>query len=702
MDALHTDLDAALDWAGMAAWESSVSEDCLVAGLIDWTAAGAALVGMPGPGRHPFSAFLDRLHIDDRPRVLNELGRGRRGPLIALEFRLLAPGQAARRMALRAVLGMTANGSPDRALGILWDTAWIVPVSGAAPLEQTPAGQVLAAIPLGIVATDADACITYMNPAAERMSGRHSRAAVGGLIHQALHLLGADGSAQHDCAVLRCLRAQHAVDGQSDCVLETQDGRLIVIEQAAAPILADDGAVAGAVLSFRDVSHERKLKQQLSWKATHDALTGLLNRAEFESRLGAACHSAQAEGQEHALLYMDLDRFKIVNDTCGHCAGDLLLQQLTKTLLAHMRDSDTLARLGGDELGVLLLHCPLEKAHRVAESLRQAVGNFRFSWETHVFQLGISIGITGVNADCALASEMLSEADEACYIAKQNGRNCIHLHQLSDATHVLRQGRQGWVSTLKNAFIRDDFRLYAMPVATLRDGGASHEEILVRLSSAVGELLLPASFLPAAERYDLMASIDRWVVAAVCRFLQQRQQRESVHQAAAPAPVLCSVNLSHASLGDPDFAGYVAARFREYGVAPSQFCFEIDEAELNAAPHAVHGFVDALHGAGCHFALDNFSGAFGSFIHLKCLPVSFLKIHGILVRGTATDPLHRVLVRAINEVAHAMGIKTVAGHVENAAILAAIDAIGIDYAQGFAVGPARPLGEAPHWRSIGA
>lgn len=688
MDGLYTDLDAALDWAGMAAWESSVSEDCLLTGVVRWTAMGAALTGMPGPGQRPFGAFLDQLHGDDKARVLNELGKGRGGPVMALEFRVMLPGKGERRMALRVVVGDAARGLPRRAVGVLWDTAWAVAVSAGASLEQTLAAQALSAIAHGVIATDAQARITYMNPAAERMTGCPSGAALGSAIERAFHFLDADGNGARECALARCLRLRHAVEGGPDCVLQSGDGRRMAIEESAAPMLGGDGAIVGAVLSLRDVSDERTIKRQLSWKATHDALTGLLNRSEFEARLGGACQAAKTDGQHHALLYMDLDRFKIVNDTCGHRAGDLLLRQLTKMLMTHMRDSDTLARLGGDELGVLLLHCPLEKAHRVAESLRRAVGDFKFIWENRVFQLGISIGITGVNADGALPSEILAEADQACYVAKQNGRDCIHQYAQSDTQQALRHGGEQWGTTLRDAFLQDAFRIYAMPVVTLREGGTSHDEILVRLCSAVGGLLLPGAFLPAAERYDLMASIDRWVVAAVCRFLKERRRDGAVK------PALCSVNLSHAALDDPDFSAYVLSRFAEYDVAPNQFCFEIDEAELHAGPDAVRAFVDALRGSGCSFSLDNFSGTVSSFVYLKTLPVSFLKINGILVRGAENDALHRVLLRAINDVAHTMGLKTVAGHVENVSILAAIDEIGIDYAQGFAVGHARPLGES--------
>lgn len=690
MDGLPAHLDAVLERAGMALWESSVGEDCLLAGVVQWSAAGAALAGMDGPGAMPFSAFLERVHSEDSLRVLNELGRGRGGTSMALEFRVRARGHGLRRLALRVELQRLARAGPVRAVGVLWDVVWTVPLSDGQALDPRQAALAMAALPQGLIATDAHACITYMNPAAERMSGASRRTVVGRAIQRALQFQHADGQPQHECALLRCLRLRHDTGGASDCVLVADDGRRLVIEETAAPIVGADGAIEGAVLSIRDVSHERKINQQLSWKATHDALTGLLNRGEFESRLSDACHAARSANQQHALLYMDLDRFKIVNDTCGHAAGDVLLQQLTTMLLTHMRDSDTLARLGGDELGVLLLHCPLDKAQRVAEGLRQAVEDFRFNWETHVFQLGISIGIAGIDNECAQAQEVLAVADAACYVAKKNGRHCIHVHPASEATGALQQEKNQWLSTLTEAFIQDDFRLFAMPVVALRGGIACHDEILMRLRTAEGAILLADAFLPAAQRYDLMLSIDRWVVAGVCRYLGHRQP------AGQASGALCAVNLSHAALVDPDFAGYVVARFHEYGVAPAQVCFEIDEAELHAAPDAVHAFVIALHSCGCSFSLDNFSGAIRSFVSLKTLPVNYLKIDGLMVRATATDAVYRLLVRAINDVAHAMGITTVAGHVENEAILAAIREIGVDCAQGYAIGSARPLNAAGH------
>ena len=683
---------------GMAVWVSSVSDDCLQTGLIVWSAAGAAITGMDGVGPVRFGAFLERVQIEDRALVLNELGRGRGGSPLAMEFRFERSGCGVRRLALRAALEPSADGVGLRAAGVLWDTLWDVPVSAGMALDPHQAALALAAMPYGVIATDAAARITYMNPAAERLSGASCRTLLGQRIHQVLRFQHASGEAQRECAVQRCLRLGHEIAGEADCVLATVDGRRVVIEEAAACIVGSDGVIEGAVLSIRDVSHERKINQQLSWQATHDSLTGLLNRSEFESRLDNACRTATSEGQQHALLFMDLDRFKIVNDTCGHCAGDMLLQQLTKMLLAHMRDSDTLARLGGDELGVLLLHCPPDKAQRVAETLRKAVGEFRFTWENHVFQLGISIGIAAVNADCPPAVQILAEADSACYLAKKGGRNCIHVHQADEATRLLREGKQQWLSTLTEAFIHDDFLLFAMPVVALRHGAAGHSEVLVRLRGAVGTVLLPEAFLPAAARYDLMASIDRWVVGAVCRFLGERRFDTEPDGAGDDGlvPAIFAINLAHATLSDPSFASYVLARLAEFHVAPACLCFEFDEAELNVAPDAVRAFVGALHGCGCTFSLDNFTGGVASFLHLKTLPVTTLTIHGDLVRAIPNDPLHRLLVASINDVAHAMGIRTVAGHVEDDAILAVIRAIGIDCAQGYAMGDARPLSAAFH------
>ncbi len=494
---------------------------------------------------------------------------------------------------------------------------------------------------------------------------------------------------------IKCLRQRQAIGISTHTQLITREGRRIAIEESAAPLWSRDGEILGAVVVFRDVSHERKLSQQLSWQATHDALTGLINRREFEHLVAGALHTAKEDGHAHALLYLDLDQFKIINDTCGHAAGDVLLQLLAKMLQGQMRDSDILARLGGDELGVLLPHCPLEHARLIGEQLRQSIREFRFAWDEHSFELGVSIGIAEINQDSKSMSELLSAADQACCLAKEQGRNRLHVYQESDVMLAQRHGEMLWISRLNEAFAHDYFRLYAMPIVHLRDSPERHDEVLIRIRNSQGDLILPGAFIPAAERYDMMLSIDRWVIRAVCQHIQS--VRDSLPPLAALAesrrrtPALYSVNLSGMSLADTGLQDYITEQFVQYAIAPEQICFEITETAVIANLPKAQVFMRQLKAMGCRFSLDDFGSGFSSFGYLKALPVDYLKIDGVFVRGIATNAINRAMVKAINEVGHVMGLKTVAEYVENAETLAIIRELGIDYAQGYAVGSPRPL-----------
>lgn len=666
--------DDLLACAGMAPWESRAG------GTVIWNAAGALAAGLDGAGMQTYATFMELVHPGDRKRVDEHLGSDAQPGLFSISFRLTVPRAAPRWLTLRgSVLADNADDAP-LIRGLVGERADQVHT-------DTVAARTLKAIDEGIITSDDKGIITYINPAAETLTGCPSHEVLGLPVGRALHFVHPDGSPEFECAIMRTLRLRQPVVRAADCIMSTCDGRRLVVEEAASPILGADGQLQGAVMVFRDVSHERHLRQQLSWRATHDALTGLLNRAEFEVQLANACQSAAADDHLHALLFMDLDRFKIVNDTCGHGAGDQLLQMLTKMLLGHLRDSDVLARLGGDELGVLLLHCPMHKARHVADGLRQAVRDFRFQWDQHVFQLGISIGIAGITPDSPPAAEVMVHADHACYAAKQAGRDCIRVHEPSASERAAQAGKVAWMAKLRNAFEQERFRLYTMPILRLSDHAPGHEEILLRLSTESEGVLLPGAFLPAAERHEMMTAIDRWVIDSLCRYVHARQ-------AADPAwSAICSVNISPAALSEPGMGRFIADCFTRHKVTPAMFCIEITEAAMNAAPQAARDLVEELRGSGCRFSLDNFAGAMATFATLKNVHVDFIKIDGSLVRGSATEPMYRVLVKAINDVAHTLGMQTVAGHVETNDILAAMDDLGIDFVQGHAVGHPRPLPE---------
>jgi diguanylate cyclase (GGDEF)-like protein len=455
--------------------------------------------------------------------------------------------------------------------------------------------------------------------------------------------------------------------------------------------MREAGRVAGAVLLFRDVTEAQALAHRLSFQATHDALTGLVNRQEFERRLERVLSEARGNDEEYALLYLDLDQFKVVNDTCGHTAGDQLLRQVTAQLHERLRGRDTLARLGGDEFGVLLEHCPLDQALRIATELRDAVQDYRFVWEGKPFSVGVSIGLVPLSTAVGTVAAGLSAADAACYAAKEQGRNRVHLYQPDDALLATQRTQMQWVSRLTHALDANRFRLYQQAISRLGQHGSGrpHFEVLLRLLDEEGRVVEPMAFVPAAERYNLMPAIDRWVVREVI-------SRHAAQQCKAPVgerPIF-AVNLSGSSLSDERLADFVRGLLAEHKVPADMLCFEITETAAIANLGRAAQFIQELKREGCLFALDDFGSGMSSFAYLKQLPVDFLKIDGSFIRTMAEDRVVRAMAEAINRVAHVMAIETVAECAETAPILALLKELGVDHAQGYALARPQPLLEA--------
>lgn len=690
-------LQMALEAAHMAIWDSRIVDGQVIDGTVSWSAKGAALLGLEERAlTQPFHAFLGCVHAEDRDKVVGVLQEGvRQRDGYALQYRVVWPDGSEHWLAAKAQVFMDAAGHPERTLGIIWDITEHMARELMIAERKELAEVTLSSIGDGVITTDPQGKTRYLNRVAEQLTGWSNDMAQGLDIFQTLPLVDEHTGQPPEHVALKCLRLRQAISMSTHTQLVAREGRRIAIEESAAPIWSRDGAILGAVVVFRDVSHERTLSQQLSWQATHDALTGLINRREFEHLVAGALHTAKQDGHVHALLYLDLDQFKVINDTCGHAAGDVLLQLLAKMLQGQMRDSDILARLGGDELGVLLPHCPLEHARLIGEQLRLAVREFRFAWDERSFELGVSIGIVEISQDSKSMSELLSAADQACYLAKEQGRNRLHVYRESDVMLAQRHGEMLWISRLNEAFTHDYFRLYAMPIVHLRDSPEYHDEVLIRIRNSKGDLILPGAFIPAAERYDMMLSIDRWVIRAVCHHIQSVRDSlpplEALAESRRRAPALYSINLSGMSLADTGLQDYITEQFVHYAIAPEQICFEITETAVIANLPKAQVFMHKLKALGCRFSLDDFGSGFSSFGYLRALPVDYLKIDGVFVRDIATNAINRAMVKAINEVGHVMGLQTVAEYVEDAATLAVIRDLGVDYAQGYAVGSLRPL-----------
>jgi diguanylate cyclase (GGDEF)-like protein len=435
---------------------------------------------------------------------------------------------------------------------------------------------------------------------------------------------------------------------------------------------------------------------QRSWEATHDVLTGLVNRREFESLVEVSVASARHAGKHHVVCYMDLDQFKVVNDTCGHAAGDDLLKELAGLLQSRIRESDTLARLGGDEFGLLLEGCSLERAQFIAADLLAAVGDFRFNRDAKMFTLGVSIGLAPVTGDSSSSAEAMSMADTACYWAKEQGRNRVCVYHTGDSDMAARRREMGWIARINLALAQDRFTLYHQRYLPLNAaaGTCQHLEVLLRMIDEEGNLVQPGSFLPAAERYNLMPAIDRWVIDSALRFI-------GALPASAHHLQTCCINLSGSSLTDEHLLQYIQGKLREYEVSPRRVCFEITETATIANMNRALRLIGELRARGCRFALDDFGTGLASFAYLKHLPVDFLKIDGTFVKNIARDPVNLAIVKATNEIGHALGIKTIAEYVEDIETLEALRQLGVDYGQGFGIARPMPL-ENFHIRALNA
>ncbi len=419
----------------------------------------------------------------------------------------------------------------------------------------------------------------------------------------------------------------------------------------------------------------------------HDPLTGRYNRRAFEARLKHAIETAVVEGKHHALCYIDMDQFKVVNDTCGHVAGDELLKQVAALLEHEIRDSDMLARLGGDEFGVLLEGCDLNKAAEHAEAMRLKVRRHRFVWQDKPFDISISIGLVPITAECVSMEEVMKNADAACYVAKDSGRNRLQIYQQHDKELAQRYGEMQWVSRIQQALAENRFELHGQLIRpTVNKPLAPHYEVLVRLRDPDGQLVPPMAFIPAAERYNLMSSIDQWVIQHALQMLASRRTRGRGDD------ISLAINLSGQSLGNDEVLASIRRAIEETGVAPKSLCFEITETAAITNLAAASRFMHQLRQLGCQFSLDDFGSGLSSFGYLSNLEVNYIKIDGHFVKNILSDPLSRSIVDAINRIGHVMGISTIAEFVESEEIAAELEKLGIDYVQGFGIHKPEPLG----------
>jgi Amt family ammonium transporter len=557
--------------------------------------------------------------------------------------------------------------------------------------EKELAQTTLESIADGVITTDAAGRVVYMNEIAVQLTGWTLDSATGQALTRVFPVVDSPTEMPSDWIARRVLGEGETVVDSKSRLLYCRDGNVHVVQHTAAPIRNTDGRITGLVVVFHDKTQARAMERQLSYQAKHDALTGLINRREFEHLLAELIAQLDDGPARHLLCYIDLDQFKLVNDVCGHAAGDALLRQLAGVLQRGLRSSDTLARLGGDEFGVLLTNCPIDRGIEIAEAMRERVHDLRFPWNDKVFAVGASIGLVPLSRSLGNLADALSRADAACYAAKDTGRNRVHVYDPDDRELSLRKGQMKWVSRIRRALDEDGFRLFYQAIAPIADPGdvSSHVEILLRMVGVDDEIVPPGAFIPAAERYGLMPEVDYWVVEHTLRWLADYSAR------GGNGIERCAINLSGATLGNDKHTDRILDCLARHRVASSVICFEITETAAMANIDQAKRFISDLKQTGCRFALDDFGSGLSSFGYLRDLDVDLVKIDGSFIRELDSNPVHRAMVEAIAGIAGVMGLQSIAEFVENAAVLDALREIGVDYAQGYYLARPRPIADYP-------
>jgi diguanylate cyclase (GGDEF)-like protein/PAS domain S-box-containing protein len=566
---------------------------------------------------------------------------------------------------------------------------------GAIPavVSQKPrAMATLDAMGESVITVDAEGRIDYINHSAELLLGQQVAQVLGKTFPEVASLVDENDRRSLGDPVHKALTTTGQLIAGRRALLVPVNGAERFVEISVTPLKFDGKEISGLVLVLHDTSELRGLTRQMTYQASHDALTGLVNRREFERRLQEATDSALTSDIGHALCYLDLDHFKVVNDTCGHTAGDNMLREIASLIKDAVRDSDTVGRIGGDEFALLLVGCPLEKARQIADNVVRSVNDFRFVWKDKIFSVGVSIGLVEIGRDSGTIEDIMNAADSACYVAKKQGGLHVHVYSAREEASARHSGEIHWLLKLQGALRDNKFELYFQPIVHARAGGVSGPalEVFVRLASENGQPAAPpAEFIRAAERYRLMPHVDRWVVQAVFAALGRGGLK-------LPPGRSVAINIAGQTLGDNEFLEFVVDCFDHTGAHPGDICFEVTESSVVANLDHAQRFIAVLHGMGCEFALDNFGSGLSSFSTLKTLPMDYLKIDGSFIKNLAGDSVNQAMVAAMIELSRSLHFRVVAEHVEDQWSLDTVTGMGIDFVQGFVVGRPQPLSMIPH------
>ncbi|MDZ7804440.1 EAL domain-containing protein [Thiohalophilus sp.] len=554
-------------------------------------------------------------------------------------------------------------------------------------VEKSKALVTLESIGEGVITTDTNGNITYMNPAAEILTGSRFSNISGKSLHKVFRVRKPESESIENYPVDRVITSKENLHHDPHLTLIKPDHSELVIKDTASPILDRAGDVIGMALVFHDFSSVKHMSDKLAYQASHDDLTELYNRREFENQLHDALEDARQRDTEHCLCYLDLDQFKIINDTCGHLAGDILLKQISQQIKNRIRRHDLLARLGGDEFGIIFYDTDIKEAEVLANEVKNSVADFRYIWHDTSFDIGVSIGLVPINAAVNNHSELLMRADSACYIAKDNGRNCIHAYAPSDRDFIRRCDELLWYNRITDALDADQFELFCQKIQPVSENCTqqAHYEILLRMIEG-DNIIMPREFIPASERYLLMPKIDRWVIDTFLSTFEKQAIRNFGDNT-------YNINLSGQSLCNTEFIDYLIQRLQSHYINPSALTFEITEtAAISNLDKALH-FIHVMKEMGCKFALDDFGTGVSSFQYLHDLPVDYLKIDGKFVRNIDNNRINHSIVDAIIKIGHEQGLEIIAEYVENEQIREKLSRCDIDYIQGFAVGKPFPLSE---------
>lgn len=601
----------------------------------------------------------------------------------------------------RGMRWLEGNSAPERRSdgSTLWH-GYIIDITERKALELALSTEyersrvTLSSIGDAVITTDEHENVQYLNPVAENLTGWSLSDAIGQPVTTVFNIVNQYTRLVAKNPIAHCLEERAIVGLARDTVLISRDGNEYAVEDSAAPIFTTGDVIIGVVMVFRDVTGQRILRQEVERRASHDHLTGLPNRAEFDRVLLEMFESSKAKGIGHTLCCIDLDQFKIVNDSCGHAAGDALLKDVSALLLKSVRAKDTVARLGGDEFALLLEGCDMDAAQRIAQAVCDKVAQIRFQHNDQLFRIGASIGVAPLDDRWESAQAAQQAADGACFAAKDEGRGRVHMYEDLDKIVLAQHDQMQWVTRLQQAIDDDRFVLFAQPILGfgLHAQDGLHFEVLLRLQEADGTLRPPGAFIPAAERYGLAMQIDRWVVTHVFEWMvAQHQAMDRVHTIA--------INLSGKTVSDREFHRFVCELIDLGRVPANKISFEITETAAIGHLDLALEFFGMLRERGVRIALDDFGSGMSSMAYLKRLPVDYLKIDGQFVKDMANDAVDRAMVRSINEIAHLTGKLTIAEFVESADILLLLDELGVDFAQGYHIGKPKPIDEILDWRA---